>query len=307
MTTLSILVPTYFHEAYLEACVTSALSAKLGPTDRIEVLILDDGSTDDTPNVGRRLQERYGDRVTYIWQENTGHIPRNLNTLASLATGELLLLFAGDDAFPEGWDASARMAQFADDPALALSLCQGQGITADGELEDALRQSAAVMDALSGLTSAQILHDFLERQPFQLFMQGAIVRRSVYDDIGGYNEDLAADDTAMALRLFRAMVAQGLTHRVETDVCFLYRRHGNNLHKNHQRALSSKLEFYSAEISPEHHPRFAKKLLYNLEGLPWRVLWSRDVRAMLFEALDSGLARKLLVNASVRKLKRRNP
>ncbi|WP_341863910.1 glycosyltransferase family 2 protein [Gymnodinialimonas sp. 57CJ19] len=304
MTTLSILVPTYFHEAYLDSCVTSALSAKLAPHHRIEVLILDDGSTDGTPDVGKRLQRQHGDSVTYVWQENTGHIPRNLNTLAKLASGDLLMLFAGDDAFPEGWDASARIAHFEDDPELALSLCQGQVLNANGNLQDELRQPSDVMDALTRLPSTQILDEFLERQPFQLFLQAAIVRRDVYRDVGGYNETLAADDTAMALRLFRTMVAEGLTHRVDEDISFLYRKHSGNLHRNHLRALHTKIQFYVSEIAPEHRPRFAKKLLFNLEGLSWRVLWSHAVREMLHGALEPKLVHRLLIKASLRKIKR---
>lgn len=307
MTTLSILVPTYCQAAYLEDCVISALTARLAPGNRIEVVILDDGSTDDTRDVGERLQRQAPEQVRYTWQPNTGHIPRNMNTLARQASGDLLLLFAGDDVFPQGWDAELRMARFANAPDLAFTLCQGGIITDTGSVTEHLRQPSDVIEVLAGSPSRSIVKDHLEKQPFQLFMQAAIIRRSVFDAVGGFDETLAADDTAMALRLFRWIMDQNMTHGVDLGVHFLYRTHGNNLHQNHLRGLKTKLEFYAAEIAPEYHVNFSKKLLYNLGGLSWSKLWSREVRKTLYAALDPNLARLLLLKASVRKLKRRTP
>ncbi len=302
---LSILVLTYRQARFLEPCIESALSARLDRPDDIEVVILDDGSDDGTPKVGRMLETRHPGRVRYVWQENTGHIPRNFNRLAALARGEFLLLFAGDDAFPPGWPAGGRIARMADDPALALTLVDGDVIEASGTPTGVRRQSERTMDLLRRETSATVLHDHLERRPLDLFLQAAIVRRSFFDRIGGYDEALAADDSAMALRLFRGLGPAGMHHGVDDGLGFFYRKHDGNLHRDHLRGLRRKVEFYAREIDPAHHRNFFKKLLWNLSRLSWQQLASPEVRSLLADGLGRGPARRLLWRASLRKIRHR--
>src|SRR4030095_1835412 len=62
---VSVVIPTY-NRAHL---ITSALDTVFAQTyPNIEVVVVDDGSTDQT----RARLERYGDRVTYVYQRNAG-------------------------------------------------------------------------------------------------------------------------------------------------------------------------------------------------------------------------------------------
>lgn len=271
------------------------------------MVILDDGSGDGTAEVGRALAARHPGRVRFAEQENTGHIPRNFNRLAAMARGELLLLFAGDDVFPSGWPAGARIARMAADPALAFTLVDGDIVDSAGAPTGERRQPARTMELLRRESSATILHDHLERRPLDLFLQAAIIRRSFFDRIGGYDETVAADDTAMALRLFRGLGPAGMHHGVDDlggAPGFLYRRHDGNLHGDHLKGLHRKVEFYAREIDPAHHHNFHKKLLWNLGHLSWRQLASREVRALLLRGLGRRTALRLLWRASLRKLRR---
>ena len=305
MAKLSILVPTYFQETYLEACVLSALSARLAPGDQIEVLILDDGSTDGTPEVGADLVSRFPDQVRYRWQENTGHVARNVNVLAAEATGDLLLLFAGDDLFPDGWDAATRMKRFARDSDLAVTFTEGESFASENPDQRRQVQDPRLVALLEDTSSEVILREHLKRHPFHFFLQATILRRDFFDAIGGYDETLAADDTAFPLRVFQGLVRKGLHHGVDRGTFFLYRQHGESLQHQNLRSLLLKLEFYGREIAPEYHRNFAKRLLRNLERLPWTILWSRQTRDALNAALQPPLARELLLRASIRKLRLR--
>ena len=69
--TLTFVVPAYNMETYLERCVESLLSA----TDNsdIEVLIVDDGSSDSTPELADMYERRWPGNVRAIHQVNKGH------------------------------------------------------------------------------------------------------------------------------------------------------------------------------------------------------------------------------------------
>ena len=66
---ITIAIPCYNSQDYMETAVMSAVS---GPDD-VEVLIIDDGSTDRTGEIGRALKEKYPGIVDYIYKENGGH------------------------------------------------------------------------------------------------------------------------------------------------------------------------------------------------------------------------------------------
>ncbi len=91
-TAASIVIPAYNHAAYIEECLASALAQGGG----IEVVLVDDGSTDDT----RQRAERFlGDpRLRIYSQENRG-AHAALNRGISLACGEVVFLLNSDDAF----------------------------------------------------------------------------------------------------------------------------------------------------------------------------------------------------------------
>lgn len=68
-----------------------------------EILILDSGSTDDTPAVVASLMEQYNN-VRYRRTECRGGIDHDLNLAISLVTGKYVWLFSGDDLLIPGWD-----------------------------------------------------------------------------------------------------------------------------------------------------------------------------------------------------------
>ena len=83
MSLVSVIVPTY-NRAY---CLCRALDSALAQTHRaLEVIVIDDGSTDGTSAL---ISERYGldPRVRYIWQENTG-VSRARNTGLDASRGD---------------------------------------------------------------------------------------------------------------------------------------------------------------------------------------------------------------------------
>jgi glycosyltransferase involved in cell wall biosynthesis len=86
---VSVIIPTYNRSQFITEAVDSALAQTY--TDR-EVVVVDDGSTDDT----RRVLEPYRDRIVYQYQENAG-VSAARNTGIQMAGGEWIALLDSDD------------------------------------------------------------------------------------------------------------------------------------------------------------------------------------------------------------------
>ena len=89
---LSIVVPCYNSEGYMEHCVETLLKGG----DEVEILIIDDGSKDSTPKIADRLSVEYPDIIRAIHQENKGH-GGAVNTGIASASGEFIKIVDSDD------------------------------------------------------------------------------------------------------------------------------------------------------------------------------------------------------------------
>ena len=101
MKILSIVVPCYNSAAYMDRCVQSLL---LGGSD-VEIILVDDGSKDKTPEKIDNYQARYPGIITAVHQENGGH-GQAVNTGIEHATGHYVRVVDSDDwldgkAFPK--------------------------------------------------------------------------------------------------------------------------------------------------------------------------------------------------------------
>jgi len=89
----SVIIPTYNRAGYLTLTVESALAQE---GVEVEVIIIDDGSTDDTRDVVERHREAWGERVQYVWQENAERsVARNHGL--RLSHGEFVAFLDSDD------------------------------------------------------------------------------------------------------------------------------------------------------------------------------------------------------------------
>lgn len=92
--TLTFVVPAYNMTEYLERCVMSLIAAKRN--DDIEVLIVDDGSSDGTLEMAQKFEARYPGIVRAIHQENEGH-GGAVNTGIAAASGMYVKVVDADD------------------------------------------------------------------------------------------------------------------------------------------------------------------------------------------------------------------
>jgi glycosyltransferase involved in cell wall biosynthesis len=97
--TVSALVAAYNYEQYVGAAIESALAQDY-PPDCLEVIVVDDGSTDATADVVAELIGRHPGRVRLFRQENAGYIPATNHAMAE-ARGELFAILDADDLWRE--------------------------------------------------------------------------------------------------------------------------------------------------------------------------------------------------------------
>ena len=94
MKLLSFIIPSYNCRDLLGRCVESMLCPEI--LDKLDIIIVNDGSSDDTAVVAQTYCDRYPDSVRLISQENKGH-GGALNTGCAAATGKYLKVIDADD------------------------------------------------------------------------------------------------------------------------------------------------------------------------------------------------------------------
>ena len=112
MKLLTVTVPCYNSQDYMENCVNSLLSGG----DRVEIIIIDDGSKDNTGAIADAYAEKYPDIVRVIHQENGGH-GEGINQGLRHATGTYFKVVDSDDTVSADFPAFLDM----------LESCEAQG------------------------------------------------------------------------------------------------------------------------------------------------------------------------------------
>ena len=115
-----MLVPVYNYERFIEQSLQSALDQDY-PPDRLELVVVDDGSTDRSAELIRGMAERNPGRITFVSQENRGQIG-TIDRARREATGELVAFLDADDVWlPD--KTRKQVAAFRAQPNVGLVFC----------------------------------------------------------------------------------------------------------------------------------------------------------------------------------------
>jgi len=204
---ISVLIPTYNRARFIRETVDSAL---VQDYDRFEVVVVDDGSTDDTAGIVNSYDDP---RVRYV-QAGHGGVARARNRGVKEARGEFLLWLDSDDMLHEGAIGSY-VAALDEHPDADIVYGQWDIIDDEGNRTGARR--------FDGFTGRDMFHQLLEGcvvpQP------GCFVRRRCYDVVGMYDTSLeVAEDYDFFAR------AVGRCRFLALDqTLYAYRDHGDQL------------------------------------------------------------------------------
>ncbi|WP_344944455.1 bifunctional polysaccharide deacetylase/glycosyltransferase family 2 protein [Actinomadura miaoliensis] len=188
---VSIVVPAYNEEAGLAATVRSLLDTDYPAP--VEVIVVDDGSTDGTPRIARELARHPAVRVVH--QVNGGK-PSALNTGLSHARAEIVVLVDGDTVFQR--DTLRRLVAPLADPRVGAVSGNTKVANRGGVLGRWQH-----LEYVIGFNLDRRLFDVLQCMPT---IPGAIgaFRRQVLASVGGVPADTLAEDTDLTMAIGRA-------------------------------------------------------------------------------------------------------
>jgi glycosyltransferase involved in cell wall biosynthesis len=205
---ISVLVPTYNRAQFLPQCLASVFEQTLQP---FEIIVIDDGSTDTTPE----LLRSYGDRIRYIRKPNGGKSSA-MNLGLSAAMGDYVWIIDDDDvALPHALE--RLVAPLVADSALGMTFggCTMAEMRTDGTLK-----MPGVERDMPAFPDHDLFLALLQHGCF-LGQSAILARTSVYRQTGLFDVQLIrALDYDMALRLSRGCIAA----RVAGSM-FVYRQH----------------------------------------------------------------------------------
>jgi glycosyltransferase involved in cell wall biosynthesis len=211
MSDVSIIVPTYNHSRYIRQAIDSALSQTL---TSFEVIVVDDGSTDDTAHA----LGGYGSRVRVARQENRG-VAAARNKGAEIARGDLLAFLDADDIWiPRKLEMQTR--RFGGEHRLGLVHCGVEDITEEG------RPICQRLDGLEGQVATEML--LFNRSVILGGGSAIMIPRAVFEEVGGFDTRLS---TSADWDLFYRIASRYEIGFVP-EVLVRYRLHSANMHGN---------------------------------------------------------------------------
>ena len=220
---ISVVIPCFNQGRFLADAIRSVGA---GSRRSFEVIVVDDGSTDETSSVAKRFPD-----VVYVGQPNTGLAAARNRGLAG-SRGEFVVFLDADDVLaPDALQIGASALEGHTECAFATGRCLMMDAT--GRLQPTPEQPRLTHDAYTELL----------RQNYIWMPAMAIFRRTALIEIGGFNpNERAAADYDLYLRAARRWPA--FDHAA---VVAYYRQHNANMSADSSRMLRETLKVHGRE------------------------------------------------------------
>ncbi|WP_327593888.1 bifunctional polysaccharide deacetylase/glycosyltransferase family 2 protein [Streptomyces chartreusis] len=189
---VSVIVPAYNEKE----CIANTLESLARSTHPIEIIVVDDGSTDGTSEIARTAARELGmTNVRVIRQENAGK-PAALNNGVRSASHDIVVMMDGDTVFEP--DAVRQLVQPFADP--AVGAVAGNAKVGN---RDTVIGAWQHIEYVMGFNLDRRMYDLLRCMPTIPGAIGAFRREAVLE-VGGMSEDTLAEDTDITIAMHRA-------------------------------------------------------------------------------------------------------
>lgn len=204
---ISVIVPAYNHERFIDEALRSLAAQTYAP---LELIVLDDGSTDTT---FKRIQEMLPELEQRFTRVRIGTKPnegaaKTISRCLEMAQSELVFMLDSDDvAFPE---AIEHLLPYMEAPGVALAVGNNQYIDSDSHPIDLERGGERFPTLLEFHT--QWRENFSIERDFGTYASliggnyipnGWLFRRDCVAKVGGYACDFALDDWSLLLKMVK--------------------------------------------------------------------------------------------------------
>jgi len=235
---VSVIVASYNHAPYIEQCILSILHQTY---ERVELLVVDDGSNDGSVERIGRLQQKHG--FDFQVQQNQG-LTRTLNSAIARSKGSLVVPFGSDDIMLRERLAK-QVAYLQDKPEVGICAGNIELIDSDGNFFPEYRQRRDVPFRRLDFDDV-----FMERKPYAPATT-MMIRREALEAVGGFDPDIRLEDLAIQLKITHA----GYMIDCLGEVLARYRKHSTNTYKNHRFMIDSILRIYQQY---QDHPQYER-------------------------------------------------
>ncbi|MCI0502283.1 MAG: glycosyltransferase family 2 protein [Fusobacteria bacterium] len=260
---VSVIVPAYNHDEYIEACLKSILEQSYS---KLELIIVNDGSVDETHEkilAFEKKHRRRFKRFIYVKREHKG-AGDTLNELITLAKGEFLFQIASDDIAKK--NAVAVLADFLKrniDYALVVGDNeiiddQGNRVYWDKDRNNLPEENLSVYKTFGEFLQAHRPDVDFDSDDFgelgtllkgNYIPNGKMFRRSALLKVGGYEKDML-EDWYINIKL-----AKRYRLKYIDQILFSYRWHGSNTIKNLEyiKKIESNMKDFLEEYKREYN------------------------------------------------------
>lgn len=265
---VSVIVPTYNGEEYVDEALRSVFDQTALPT---EIVVVDDASTDDTVRRVEHTVRRAPVPVRLIrLPSNSGGPVRPINVGIEAAESPLIAVLDQDDVLlPSRIESQASILQKNAHVAFVFGFYvskaaspSGTGTTYDSDgrdFEDRARRITNLFDRQQGFATCNgllALRALIRRNNFVGGFPGFTFRRDHWEQVGGLNErlSLAADYDLLCSLCRMGDVA------VIPEVQYVHRVHAENLSRRRLRLYTDLIEILSKNVTEESWPNASREI-----------------------------------------------
>jgi len=202
---ISIIIPAYNYSKYVCEAIDSALNQSIP----CEVIVVDDGSKDNT----RELCNAYGNKIKYIYQDNAG-LSAARNTGVRHSKGDYIICLDADDTI---------------DPTYAEKcmnkMQEGYDIVCSQWLEYQDDENSNLPDYIRTIDTSHLAYD--DFKVANRIICASMFKKEYWGKIGGFDENMKFGYEDFSA--WRQMTKIGAKVGVVPEVLFFYRKHGKSM------------------------------------------------------------------------------